>query len=479
MAPRSRILIVDDSELSREALRRALELDAQIEVVGEARTGEEALQMVARLKPDLITMDLNMPGMGGLKAIEVLMRERPTPVVVISERSSTSGVDLNYEAISRGALELMPKSAVFGARPDDAKRFAERLRRLAEAGYERDKASPVPISAVLPPKTEAHEPPVLLGIGASTGGPRAVAKLLADLPKDFSLPIALVQHMAEDFFDSYVRFLADSSGRVVNQATQGMKLEPGQVVVAPPRHELFISESLSARLVPSPREALISPSVDSLFFSMAKTLKARGIGLLMTGMGDDGAQGLLRMRRMGAHTLVQNRETCAVFGMPRAAMELGAADIALPLDGLAPWLSALMRGGPRPKAIEPRKRRVLLVDEDAEVLKVARLALEEGGLEVHTLDNPLLVAQTIRRLDIDLVLLETELSTMKGAVVIQSLRNHGLARVPVMLHSKLDANTLKARAKEVGAQGFIRKGSTSLLREVDAFLGSTYRVDRT
>ena len=120
-----------------------------------------------------------------------------------------------------------------------------------------------------------------------------------------------------------------------------------------------------------------------------------------------------------------------------------------------------------------------LVDEDAEVLKVARLALEEGGLEVHTLDNPLLVAQTIRRLDIDLVLLETELSTMKGAVVIQSLRNHGLARVPVMLHSKLDANTLKARAKEVGAQGFIRKGSTSLLREVDAFLGSTYRVDRT
>lgn len=478
MVPRSRILIVDDSELSREALRRALELDAQIVVVGEARTGEEALRLVSTLKPDLITMDLNMPGMGGLKAIEALMRERPTPVVVISERSSTSGVDLNYEAISRGALELVPKSAVFGARPDDAKRFAERLRRLAEAGYERERHSSQPAQLAAPPpqksSADSQEPPVLLGIGASTGGPRAVAKLLSDLPKDFSLPIALVQHMAEDFFDSFVRFMADSSGRRVMIATQNMKFEAGQVLVAPPRHELFISESLTARLVPSPRDALISPSVDSLFFSMAKTLKARGVGLLMTGMGDDGAQGLLRMRRMGAHTLVQSRETCAVFGMPRAAIELGAADIALPLDGLAPWLSALMRGGPRPKGIEPRKKRVLVVDEDVEALKAARQTLEAGGLEVHTLDNPLIAAQTIRRLDIDLVLLETELSTMKGAVVIASLRNAG-ARVPVMLHSKLEATALKARAKEVGALGFIRKGSASLLREVDAFLGSSHR----
>ena len=467
----SRILIVDDSELSREALRRALELDGGLTVVGEAKSGEEALALVASLKPDLITMDLNMPGMGGLKAIEVLMRERPTPVIVISERSSTSGVDLNYEAISRGALELVPKSAVFGAGPNDARRFADRLRRLAEAGHEWSKASPPPI-AVAPPKfTEPREPAVLLGIGASTGGPRAVARLLSDLPKDFSLPIVLVQHMAEDFFDSFVRFLGDASGRVVVQATQSMKLEGGKVYVAPPRHELFVNESFVTRLVPSPRDALISPSVDTLFFSMAKVLRDRGIGLLMTGMGEDGAQGLLRMRRMGAHTLVQNRETCAVFGMPRAAMELGAAEISLPLEGLAPWLSALVRGAPRPKAIEPAKRRVLIVDEDAEVLSATRKTLEAGGLEVHTLDNPLLVAQTIRRLDIDLVLLETELSTMKGAVVIQSLRNHGLARVPVMLHSKLELGPLQARAKEVGAQGFIRKGSSSLLREVDGFLG--------
>jgi CheY-like chemotaxis protein len=127
------------------------------------------------------------------------------------------------------------------------------------------------------------------------------------------------------------------------------------------------------------------------------------------------------------------------------------------------------------KAFEPSKRRVLVVDEDAAVLKQTKKTLEEGGLEVHTLDNPLLVAQTIRRFDIDLVLLETELSTMKGAVVIASLRNHGLSRVPVMLHSRLEAAALEARAKEVGAPGFIRKGSPSLLREVDGFLSGSVR----
>ncbi len=472
MAVRSRILIVDDSELSREALRRALELHGQLVVTGEARTGEEAIRMVASLRPDLITMDLNMPGMGGLKAIEVIMRDNPTPIVVISERSSTSGFDLNYEAISRGALELVPKSSVFGAGPNDAKVFAERLRKLAEAGHDRERASPAPVPVPLPlPKLESQEPPMMLGIGASTGGPRAVAKLLSDLPKDFSLPIALVQHMADDFFESFVRFLGDASGREVVPAVAGVALREGVVMVAPPRHELFITETLGVRLVPSPRDAQISPSVDSLFFSMAKSLKGRGIGLLMTGMGDDGAQGLLRMRRMGAHTLVQSRESCAVYGMPRAAIELGAAETALPLDGLAAWLTALVRGGPRPKAIVPAKRRVLVVDEDLEVLRATRAELEGGGLEVHTLDNPLVIAQTIRRLDIDLVLLETELSTMRGAVVLQTLRNHGLATVPVMLHSKLETAALQARAKEVGASGYIRKGSSSLVREVDGFLG--------
>lgn len=481
---RFRVLIVDDSSLSREALRRTLELDPALIVTGEARTGEEAVAQVRKLKPDLVTMDLNMPGMGGLRAIEVIMQERPTPIVVISERSSTPGMDLNYEAISRGALELVPKSSVFGVSDDDVRRFAERIRLLASSGLEKE-ATPRP--APPPPIPVSKEAPVLLGIGASTGGPRAVARLLNDLPKDFPLPIALVQHMAEDFFDSFVRFLADASGRPVQMVEQGMLIEPGTVYVAPPRQELFIKENLVAKLLPPPPNTLISPSVDSLFFSMANALKGRGLGVLLTGMGDDGAQGLLRMRRLGARTVVQDRQSCAVFGMPKAALELGAAETVLPLEAIAPFLveavksvsesgaRRVVRRSPVPVPTDGR-RRVVVVDEDTRVLEASRKVLEGAGYEVHTVDNPLMLAGFLRRTPMDLVLLETELTTMRGAIVAQALRRHGLAGVPVFIHSTLDEAQLKARATECGAVGYVKKGSTAnLLREVNAFLGGPSR----
>ena len=476
-----RVLIVDDSALSREVLRRTLELDAHLSVVGEAKTGEEAVTLVRALKPDLVTMDLNMPGMGGLKAIEVLMRERPTPIVVISERSSTSGVDLNYEALSRGALELVPKSAVFGAGDEEVRRFVERLRMLAEAGLDQEEkpaqhapAPPIPVST---------EKPLLLGIGASTGGPRALAKLLSSLPRDFPLPIAVVQHMAEDFFDSFVRFLKDASGHPVEQATPTTKFEPGKVYVAPPRQELFVRENLTVKLLPPPPNSIISPSVDSLFFSMATALKGRSIGVLLTGMGDDGAQGLLRMRRMGARTIVQDKVSCAVFGMPRAAMELGAAEHVMALQAIAPFLTQAAKGGegpsvplpaappmaarsspaaaPSPAAPPPPardKKTVLILDDGASDLELARVTLQRAGFEVLVLDNPLMLARTLRRNVVDVVVLEPELKTMKGAVVVQTLRSHGLGTVPIALWSSADENTLSLRMRECQASGSLRKG---------------------
>jgi two-component system chemotaxis response regulator CheB len=330
-APTFKVLVVDDSTLSREALRQALEVDPQLRVVAEAATGELALSLVHGVRPDLVTMDLNMPGMGGLKAIEAIMRERPTPIVVISERSAVPGIDLNYEALSRGALELVPKSAVFGVNPDHVRQFAERLRLLAASRMIEDARR-----GATPPIPLSKEAPALIGIGASTGGPRALAKLLGELPSGFPLPIAVVQHMAEDFFDSFVRFLSDASRKPVELAQSGTVMKPGQVYVAPPRQELFVRPGLVMKLGPSPRDALIAPSVDSLFFSMATALQGRGVGLLLTGMGDDGAQGLLRMRRMGARTVAQDRASSAVFGMPRAAQELGAAELVLALEETAP-----------------------------------------------------------------------------------------------------------------------------------------------
>lgn len=481
--PALRVLVVDDSALSRQALRQVLELDQGLTVAGEAKTGEEAIALVRAMRPDLVTMDLNMPGMGGLKAIEAIIAERRVPIVVISERSSTAGVDLNYEALSRGALELVPKSAVFGAEPDDARRFAERMRLLAEAKSGTEVKAP---PAAPPMEAGAtHEAPAILGLGASTGGPRSLAKVLSDLPRDYPLPIAVVQHMAEDFFDSFVRFLGDASGKRAVVAESGVLMQPGTVYVAPPRQELFVRDNLLIRLTPAPANARITPSVDSLFFSLASSFKGRGLAVLMTGMGDDGAQGLLRMRRMGARTVVQDRASCAVFGMPKAAIEVGAAEVVLALDEIAKYLVEATKAQPRsprpapPPPAEPQRRRVLVVDDDQAALAACQKALTAAGFEVQAVDNALMVAGILRRTPAELVLLEPDLRTMKGAVVLQTLRAHHLATVPVFLHSRLPLNELRTLAKESGAAGYVRKGELStLVREVTAFLGSATRPAR-
>lgn len=471
-APTFKVLVVDDSTLSREALRQALEVDPQLRVVAEAATGELALSLVHGVRPDLVTMDLNMPGMGGLKAIEAIMRERPTPIVVISERSAVPGIDLNYEALSRGALELVPKSAVFGVNPDHVRQFAERLRLLAASRMIEDARR-----GATPPIPLSKEAPALIGIGASTGGPRALAKLLGELPSGFPLPIAVVQHMAEDFFDSFVRFLSDASRKPVELAQSGTVMKPGQVYVAPPRQELFVRPGLVMKLGPSPRDALIAPSVDSLFFSMATALQGRGVGLLLTGMGDDGAQGLLRMRRMGARTVAQDRASSAVFGMPRAAQELGAAELVLALEEMAPWLvqtAGTQGSGPpaEPMPEKPHRPLVLVLDDDAHALAATSRLLANARYEVIPLSNPLMLASVLRKKAVDLVLCETELSTMRGAMVLAAVREHGVSRAPVLLCSKLSGASLQARVRECGAQAGVPKtDGAEVLRAVAAQLG--------
>ncbi len=476
---RYRVLVVDDSALSRDALTRAIEADPLLEVVGVASSGEQSLELAARLLPDLITMDLAMPGIGGLKAIELHMKERATPIVVISEKSTSHRGDVNYEAISRGALELIPKSAVFATNAEGKQTFAQRLRLLVEGAT-------APSSPASPFSTDAlplsPQPPLLIGLGASTGGPRALASVLSQLKEDFPVPIALVQHMADDFFDSFVRFLADCSELDVVLAEQGMQLKPGVVYVAPPRQELFVKEGLVAKLLPPPAQALISPTVDSLFFSMASTLKERSVAVLMTGMGDDGAQGLLRMRRMGARTIAQDRASSAVYGMPKAAVELGAAEVVATLDDLPRVLNRLSRGGdPSQSAVlQPvttAKKRVLVVDDDSRSLAVTRRHLEGAGYEVQTLDNPFLVAGTLRKMPADLLILESELTTTRGAVVAKALQEHTQLKVKVFLYSSLAESKLPDRARECNAIGYLKKDSSGapLVRALREIIGGPGR----
>jgi two-component system chemotaxis response regulator CheB len=461
------VLVVDDSDLTREALRRALEADPRLKVVGEARSGEEAVELARRLRPQLITMDLAMPGIGGLKAIELIMHERPVPLVVISEKAASPGQDLNYEAISRGAIELVPKSAVFGGNH----RFADQMRQLAEAGLAISGPSGHAIKSSRPPTAE---PPLLVGLGASTGGPRALAQLLGALSPTFPVPIAIVQHMATDFYDSFITFLSDRSGVPVVKAEQGMQASAGKVYVAPAHRHLTINSALTFRLSPAADEADHCPSVDVLFKSMAQSLSGRALGVLMTGMGADGAEGLLALKRSGARTAVQDAPSCAVAGMPQAALKLDAAEDVVALSRLAEYLIGETRGA-RPK--DGSRKRILIVDDSPLLLEATKLALEDSGYEVQTLENPLIVAMVLRKNPADLVLVDVNMPAVKGTQVVAALRSHGLTSTPVILYSDLSEATLEAKANECGATGWLRKtgDEEELVRAICGWIGEGRR----
>ncbi len=468
------VLVVDDSDFTREALRRALETDSGLKVVGEARTGEEAVELARELKPHLITMDLSMPGMGGLRAIEKIIAERPVPLVVISERSPSPGQDLNFEAIQRGAIELVPKSEIFGGHQMLIQNFATKMRHLAEAGLSRPHRVFPKLTTTRIPSAEA---PLLIALGASTGGPRALVQILSELPAVFPVPIAVVQHMAADFFDSFVAFLASRSSLKVCTAETGMRAAPGTAYLAPPNHHLTIDRDLVFKLVPNTIGSPHCPSVDALFTSMARAIHGRAVGVLMTGMGSDGAEGLLALRKVGARTIVQDAASCVVAGMPMAALAIDAAEEVVELKQIATVLTDELRAHRgEVQAVRARKR-ILIVDDSPLLLEAGRLALEAAGYEVRTLENPLMVAMTLRKKPVDLILLDVNMPTVQGTQVVSALRAHGLNSTPVILYSDLEEPELRAKATECGATGWLRKSSDehALIRAIDGWVGTKGR----
>ncbi len=483
MAHVFKVLIADDSDLSREALRRVLESSPRLKVVAEARTGEQAIALALERKPDLITMDLEMPGMGGLKAIEQIMAERRVPLVVITEKSARKGEDLAFEALSRGALELVPKSAVFGGDASTLLRFAEQMVRLAEVGLGQRPEPKLAAREPLPPRVG---PARIVGLGASTGGPRALATVLHALPKAFPAPVLVVQHMAPDFFDSFLHYLNGRSSLPVVRAEHEQPVQPGKVYLGAPGHHLMIDAGLKVRLE-APRSSLHCPSATVLFESLAFAVGADAAGVLLTGMGDDGAKGLLALRQAGAHTAVQDAKTSAVFGMPQAALELGAADQVLGIEQVAAWLVEQVQPSPKKRTgadsplaaavleaaeATPRKR-ILVVDDSPIVLESTRMTLEGAGYLVKTLDNPLLVPSAVRREHFDLVMLDVSMPVVQGDQVMKALKGHELSKAPVILFSDRDEATLRALAEACGAAGWLRKaaGPRALVDTVRRFAG--------
>ena len=350
---RLRVLIVDDSLTVRRRLADGFAFDTSCEVVGEAADGQQAFEQCQRLRPDVVTMDLVMPKVDGLRATELIMAHCPTPIIVLSAAENRTEGLRTLDALAAGAVDAVDKpSGLLDSKWMQTLvsrvRVAARVRVITHVRARLQSESP---PARLPPQRVAAPtvPPRLLVMGASTGGPAAVRHILRSLPSDFPLPVLLVLHITEHFDTAMVEWLEGQSGLQVRNAVDGEVLPmPGRLTVrmAPGNRHLVVRTG-RLRLVDGPERHSCRPSVDELFESVARELGAAAIGCLLTGMGRDGAEGLAAMRRAGAATVVEDESTCVVFGMPREAIRLGAAQHVAGLTEIPPLLTALARAGAR------------------------------------------------------------------------------------------------------------------------------------
>ncbi|MEN9581919.1 MAG: protein-glutamate methylesterase CheB3 [Pseudomonadota bacterium] len=325
MHDNTRVLIVDDSPLFTDALMDLLGSHPRITVVGIARNGVEALQLVKRLEPDLITMDIHMPMMDGLEAVARIMAERPTPIMVLTADEKSRDQSWCFEALRRGALELMAKPDIDALYEAAGAEFCERVRLLACIPVVHHARVRRIVPSMEPPMPGRPDHiPAVVGIVASTGGPSAIAEVLAELPPTFPLPIVIVQHLAAGFAPHLASWLRELCALEVKIAERGMPLESGVILIAPEGHHLVVNPGAKVGFVPGEGDTHC-PSGDRLLASIAGTFRDRGIGIVLTGMGRDGARGLLKMKQAGAVTIAQSGETSVVDGMPRAARENGAA----------------------------------------------------------------------------------------------------------------------------------------------------------
>lgn len=345
MSPRTSsttILVCDDSPTYARALAQFLALQPGLEVVSLCATGEEALDSLRRFPPDLVMMDLEMPGMGGLAAIKEIMRDAQLPIVVLSGHVD-DGSMLAAAALAAGALATISKDHLRLDEPDGpaATALALRLRRLSHA---RIRPGGEIGTAALAPRPPAGIVPTVVGIGASTGGPAALAAIFGQLPGDFPLPVLVVQHMAAGFTRGLVEWLDQSVALPVELARDGMDLAAG-IWFAPDDAHLLLEPTMRLGL---DRETVVGehrPAVDVLLSSMAVAAGASAVGVVLSGMGRDGAKGAAALRRSGASVIAQDEQTSAIFGMPRAAIDAGAS-LVLPLPEIAAALCQLALQAP-------------------------------------------------------------------------------------------------------------------------------------
>jgi two-component system chemotaxis response regulator CheB len=344
-----RVLVVEDSPTVREFLLQILGSDPAIEVVGTAETGEEALEAVARIKPDVITMDVHMPKMNGFDATRQIMETHPTPIVIVSGTTDVTDTSKAFLAIEVGALALLQRPNGIG-HPEHKRTTADLIQTvklLSEVKVVRrwPRSRPADSLAVAAPSPQIPlrtAQPRIVAIGASTGGPPVLQTILSGLSNDFSVPVLIVQHIAAGFTQGFVEWLAQSSSLPVQVPGPGETVFPGRVYVAPDGFQMAIGTDGRVSLNDDRLENGLRPSISYLFRSVAKTYGKSAIGVLLTGMGKDGASEMKTMKEQGAVTIAQDRDSSVVHGMPGEAIRLGGATYVLPPEKIRAALTSLV-----------------------------------------------------------------------------------------------------------------------------------------
>jgi two-component system chemotaxis response regulator CheB len=345
---RLRVVIVEDSATIRGRLCEILASDPDIELVGVAEDGKAGIELCERLRPDVVSMDMVLPRMSGLAATEYVMAHCPMPILIVSSSTNRGEIFKTYDALAAGAVDVLEKPLGTEAEGMWERRFIAALKlvaRIRVITHPRGLRLPTPQMAVPVRETAAGRPVEVVAIGASTGGPSAIMTVLRALPNDYALPILLVIHLHEMFAPAFAEWLDGQTAIRAAFASDGERVgaHAGRVVLAPPGRHLFVSEG-RLRLGDGPERHSCRPSVDTLFESVASGYGAAAMGVLLTGMGRDGAAGLLAMRQAGAATIAQDEATSVVFGMPREAARIGAATRVLPLEAIGAALGALRVG---------------------------------------------------------------------------------------------------------------------------------------
>lgn len=354
-----KILIVDDSPTEVALIRHIIESAKDMEVIGVAKNGKEAIELTAQLKPDIITMDIQMPVMDGLEATRIIMSQTPTPIIVISSLVNDESIEATFHILEAGALTAFAKPVnVFAPSfQEHSKYIIDTLRNLAGI-YVTKKPLKTLINRPLPyeNKNQKVEHEVehekkrsdyeIIAIGASVGGPMALKTILSQLTADFPIPILIVQHMSSGFMRGFTQWLAQNISLKVKNAVDGEVLQGGTVYIAPEHRHLVverINEQLVCKLIEGDSVSGFCPSITTLLQSVAKVSHNKAIGILLTGMCDDGAAGLLELKKAQGHTLIQDEGSSIVFGMGAVAQSLNAVETVIELERIAPYLTDICR----------------------------------------------------------------------------------------------------------------------------------------